>query len=112
MSAEPVRPYTEKLRIGKDGSVTFPGPTVLGEWVLKPGTYRFEHAVEGTDHFIAFTVSDAPLSEPPSVRVRCRLEGMKKPAKKTEVYAQVNSGGMRQLERIEVQGGRDEAGGR
>lgn len=104
MSAEPARPYTEKLKIGKDGTVAFAGATVLGEWILKPGTYRFEHAVEGADHFVAFTPSDAPPSEPPSVRVRCRLEGMKKPAKKTEVYAQVNSGGMRQLERIEVQG--------
>lgn len=104
MSAEPARPYTEKLRIDKDGAVTFLGPTVLGERLLQPGTYRFEHVVEGEDHFVRFTGGDASLSEPLSVRVRCRLERMKGPAKKTEVYAQVNSAGMRQVEKIQVQG--------
>ena len=104
MSAEPARPYTEKLKIGKDGTVAFAGPTVLGEWVLKPGTYRFEHAVEGADHFVAFTPSDAPPSEPPSVRVRCRLVPLKKPAKRTEIHALVNSGGSRTIEAIQVRG--------
>lgn len=106
MSAEPARPYTEKLRIDKDGAVTFPGLTVLGERLLQSGTYRFEHVVEGEDHFVRFTRNDAPPSEPPSVPVRCRLEGMKGPAKKTEVYALVNSAGMRQIERIQVKGER------
>ena len=103
MSAES-RPYTEKLRLDKDGAVTFLGPTVLGERILQSGTYRFEHVVEGEDHFVGFTRDDAPPSAPPSARVRCRLERMKGPAKNTEVYALVNSAGMRQLERIQVKG--------
>ncbi len=98
------RPYTEKLKIGEDGAVTFPGPTAVGEWLLKPGRYRFEHAVEGEAHFISFSRSDTPTSAPPEVRVRCQLERMKKPAKKTEVYALVYGAGARKLDRIHVQG--------
>ncbi len=101
---EPARPYTERLRIGDDGAVTFPGPTAVGDWLLKPGSYRLEHAVEGGEHFIAFISSEALPAGAPAVRVRCRLEALKKPAKKTEVYALVSGGGARRVDWIRVQG--------
>ena len=100
----PDRPYTEKLRVGADGSVTFKGAAILGNRLIPPGTYRFEHSVEGSEHFVQFRGIGASPDSPPMARVACRLERLKKPAKKTEVYALVNSAGVRELDRIQIQG--------
>ncbi len=99
----PQGPYTERLRVGKEGTVTFSSLTAAGEWLISAGRYRFEHIVEGDEHFIRFERGDATAVQPP-VRVRCRLVPLKKPAKRTEVYTLVNSGGGRTIEAIQVQG--------
>lgn len=97
-------PYAEKLRIGEDGTVAFSAPTVVGELLFKPGRYRFEHAAEGEEHFVGFSSSDAPSDAPPAARAKCRLERLKKPAKKTEVRALVQGNGWRLVEWIQVRG--------
>lgn len=99
----PQGPYTERLRVSKEGDVTFSTLTAAGEWLISPGRYRFEHVVEGDEHFIRFERGDATATQPP-VRVRCRLVPLKKPAKRTEIHALVNSGGGRTIEAIQVRG--------
>ena len=96
-------PYTEKLRVSKEGDVTFSTLTAAGEWLISPGKYRFEHVVEGDEHFVRFERGDATAVQPP-IRVRCRLVPLKKPAKRTEIHALVNSGGSRTIEAIQVRG--------
>ena len=97
-------PYAEKLRIGEDGTVAFSAPTVVGELLFEPGRYRFEHTAEGDEHFIGFSSSDSPSDAPPAARAKCRLERLKKPAKRTEVHALVQGNGWRLVEWIQVRG--------
>jgi hypothetical protein len=78
----------------------------VGDAVLKRGKYKFEHVVEGEEHFIAFRRVDDPAVEAweQVIRVRCRLEPLNKPAIQTELYSTVTARGERTIERAQVQG--------
>jgi len=109
--AMPEKPYIEKVRVNDQGEVKFSGDTHVGGLLLKPGKYRFQHVAEGADHFIVFKRTDLPgeqadsdASDQPALRVRCWLEPLDKPAKRTEFYTNVNVRGDRTVERLQVQG--------
>lgn len=110
-TAMPEKPYIEKLRVNDQGEVKFSGDTRVGDLLLKRGKYRFEHVVEGDDHFIAFWRTDqtakhadsAPANQQ-GLRVRCRLAPLGKPAKQTEFYSTVTVRGDRTVESLQVQG--------
>ena len=109
--AMPERPYIEKVRVNDQGEVKFSSDTRAGDLLLKRGKYRFQHLVEGEDHFIAFTridqpgkQADAATANQEALRVRCRLEPLGKPAKQTEFYTTVTVRGDRTVERLQVQG--------
>ncbi len=93
---------TEKLKVTEEGSVTFKAQTAVGEWLLDPGTYRFQHVVEGEEHFVRFGTSDPQSAE--AARVKCGLEPLRKPAKKTQVYVTWYGSRIGRVERIEVRG--------
>ena len=104
--AMPERPYIEKLGVNKDGEVKLPDDARVGYAFLKRGTYRFEHVVQGEEHFIAFKrVNESAVeAEEQIVRVRCRLEPLNKPAKHTEFFSTVTAKGTRTIERVQIQG--------
>lgn len=104
--AMPERPYIEKLRLNKDGQVKLSTDARVGDAALKRGKYKFEHVVEGEEHFIAFRRVDESAVEAREqvIRVKCRLEPLNKPAKHTELYSTVTGRGERTIERAQVQG--------
>ncbi len=51
--------HEEMTHVGRAGGVRVTSPLRIGQAVLKPGSYVFRHAVEGTDHVVVFkTMSD------------------------------------------------------
>ena len=107
----PEKPYIEKLRVNDQGEVKFSGDTRVGDLLLTQGKYRFEHVVEGDDHFIAFTrteqtgkQADPIMAHQQVLRMRCRLAPLGKAAKQTEFYSTVTVRGDRTVESLQVQG--------
>ena len=105
------KPYIEKLRVNDQGEVKFSGDTRVGDLLLKRGKYRFEHVVEGKDHFVVFNRTDSPSKQADSatvnqqaLRVRCWLEPLDKPAKRTAFYSTVTVSGERTVQRLQMQG--------
>lgn len=100
------------LKVGKNGQMTFDTETKVGDLTLKPGRYRFQHRVEGEEHFVHFTQwtaqnpyrpgeTGAPKAHPGEVH--CRLEPLAKRVTQTKVTLQ-KEGGAYRLVRVEVAG--------
>jgi hypothetical protein len=100
------------LKVGKNGEMTFDTETKVGDITLKPGRYRFQHRVEGEDHFVHFTQwtaqnpyrpgeTGAPKAHPGEVH--CRIEPLAKKAAQTKVSLQKEDSAYR-LVRVEVAG--------
>ena len=100
------------LKVGKNGEMTLDTETKVGDLTLKPGRYRFQHRVEGADHFVHFTEwtkqspyrpneTGTPKAHPGEVR--CRLEPLTKKVSQTKLSLQKEDGGYR-LVRVEVAG--------
>ncbi len=98
------------LKVGKKGDVTFRQETKVGEMTFKPGRYRFQHRVEGDEHFVHFTEwtqpyapggAAGPVAHPGEVR--CRIEPLGKKASQTAVYT-ISEGGARRVTKVVVRG--------
>ncbi len=98
------------LKVGKKGDVTFRQETKVGEMTFKPGRYRFQHRVEGDEHFVHFTEwtksfpahsSGTPKAHPGEAR--CRLEPLSKKVSRTTVYMASEGDAMR-VTKVEVGG--------
>ncbi len=95
------RRSAERLKVTEQGFVTFKAQTAVGESLLEPGTYRFQHDVEGEEHFVGFGTSPR---ESTAARVKCGLEPLHRPAKATQVYVTWYGSRIGRVERIEVRG--------
>lgn len=102
--------HEHALKVGKTGEVTFDKETKVGDLTLKPGRYRFQHRVEGDDHFVHFTEftkgirageSGAPKAHPGEVK--CRIEPLSKKVSQTTIYS-VDEGATKRVTKVEVGG--------
>ncbi len=102
--------HEHALKVGKTGQVTFDKETKVGDMTLKPGRYKFQHRVEGSEHFVHFTEwtkpypsgsSGTPTAHPGEAK--CKLEPLSKKVSQTRIYT-VDEGTARRLTKVEVGG--------
>lgn len=96
--------HGQVLKVGKKGQMKFDKETRIGDVVLKPGLYTFQHRVDGEDHFVHFTQvtepsysskigGGAPKAHPGEVK--CRLEPLSAKVSRTEVHTAMEGGVVR-----------------
>lgn len=99
------------IKVGKTGEMQFDSEIRVGELTLKPGRYKFQHRVEGSDHFVHFTevTKRNPLSghsggEPKAHpgEVKCTLEPLNRKVSQTIVVSSTEGGN--HVIRVEVAG--------
>lgn len=88
------------IHVGKKGEITLSSPLRVGETMLKPGKYVFQHVVEGDDHVLVFKTATGQEA----ARLKCRLESLGEKAKETALYTRAGDGGERILDAVRVQG--------
>ena len=102
--------HEHALKVGKTGEVAFDKETKVGDMTLKPGRYKFQHRVEGDDHFVHFTEwtkpypagsTGTPKAHPGEMK--CRIEPLSKKVSRTTIYT-VDEGALRRLTKVEVGG--------
>lgn len=102
--------HEHQLKVGKTGEVTFHKETKVGDMTLKPGRYKFQHRVEGDDHFVHFTEwtkpypaggTGAPMAHPGEMK--CKIEPLSKKVSQTTIYT-VDEGAFQRLTKVEVGG--------
>ena len=101
------------IKVGKKGEIMFSDATQVGDLTLKPGHYRIQHRVDGSDHVVSFTQlmgphhsasgSMGPMNPSQAGEVKCRLEPMDKKASQTAVTVSTE-GGMRHITQIRIAG--------
>jgi hypothetical protein len=100
------------LKVGKTGEVTFERSTRVGDLTLAPGRYRFQHRVDGDDHYVHFTewprrnpysgdMHGGPVDQPGTAK--CRLEPLGRTAEETAVHM-TREGERMRVTRILVKG--------
>lgn len=75
------------FRIGKDGRVKIGDDMLVGDMVVKKGTYAFDHRVDDTRHLVTLTRVDGKVPEQAPVEVRMRLIPSKQIVKRTAILA-------------------------
>lgn len=102
--------HEHAMKVGKTGEITFAQETQVGDVTLKPGRYKFQHRVEGSDHFVHFTQwtkpypvgsSGTPKAHPGETK--CRIEELSKKVSQTTVYTSSESG-VNRITKVEVGG--------
>ena len=103
--------HEHAMKVGKTGEVTFDKETKIGDLTLKSGHYKFNHRVEGSDHFVHFTEWTNPV--PNTIlrttekahpgEVKCRIESLSKKIAGTTIYTTDEGNGAR-ITRVEVEG--------
>ena len=96
---------------GKKGQITLRSETEVGDLVLKPGTYRVQHRVEGSDHVIHFealTKGNPYYSTVAGVKghpgeIKCRLEPLSGKVRHTAVYTR-KDGDIYRVTKVEIGG--------
>lgn len=96
-----------KVEVGNKGEVSFNVETGVGDLMLKPGSYQFQHRVENGEHFVRFTeLSKSPAGTRPkdmAGEVKCAIEPAGEGFSRTAIFSTVE-GGMNRVTRIEVKG--------
>ncbi len=103
--------HQHELKIGKTGDVTFSVMTKVGPMTFKPGRYKLQHRVNGTDHFIHFTEMsktnpynpESPTERGHPGEVKCDIEMADKKFSQTRLLFTKDGDALR-LVRIEVAG--------
>jgi len=102
--------HEHALKVGKTGEVTFDKETRVGDLAFKPGRYKFQHRVEGSEHFVYFVewTKSHPSGSlgtptPHPGEVKCRIEPLSRKVLQTKVYT-VDEGTAKRLTKVEVRG--------
>ena len=105
--------HEHATKVGKTGEVTFDKETRVGDITLKPGRYKFNHRVEGSDHFVHFTEWARPIPNEgitaPNVpkghpgEVKCAIEPLTKKVSQTTIYT-TDEGNGAHVTKVEVAG--------
>lgn len=91
--------HEHTIKVGKTGEVRFDSEVRVGDMTLKPGRYKFQHRVEGSDHFVHFTEwtkqrlpeeTGTPKAHPGEVK--CTLEPLNKKVSQTTIYSSTEGG--------------------
>ena len=103
----------EVIKVGKKGEIMFNEATQVGDLTLKPGHYRIQHRVDGSDHVVSFTQlmgphhsasgSMGPMNPNQVGEIKCRVEPMDKRASQTAVTVNTE-GGTRRITEIKIAG--------
>ena len=103
----------ETTKVGKKGEMVFSTDTSVGDVLLKAGHYRFQHRVEGTNHYVHFTELKMPRDQHMQTsmvsgerhpgEIQCRLEPLDRKVTRTAVYSELKDG-KKTITRIEVSG--------
>lgn len=102
--------HEHAMKVGKTGDITFDKETKVGDMTLSPGRYKFQHRVEGSDHFVHFTEwtkpirdyeSGAPKAHPGETK--CRIEQLNKKVSQTTVFLETE-GTTQRVAKVEVAG--------
>lgn len=100
-----------KVRVGKQGDLTFRVEMKLVDLTLKPGRYFIRHRVAGTDNFVQFTEVTKPHNRSgggvpvsPSIEVKCRLVPLEKKVHETTIIYANTNGGVREIKEVLVVG--------
>ena len=87
------------MKVGKKGAMTITSPLRVGNNLLTPGKYVFQHRIVGEDHLLIFEKAGTEIA-----RVTCRLESLDKKAKDTSLYTHVGDTGEVILDAVAVEG--------
>ena len=105
--------HEHAMKVGKTGEVTFDKETKVGDITLRPGRYKFQHRVEGSDHFVRFTewtkpfygattlFRDTEIAQPGEVK--CGIEQLSKKVLQTTIYT-IDEGNGARITKVEVEG--------
>jgi hypothetical protein len=102
----------QPMKVGKTGEIVFTSETQVGDVTLKPGHYRFQHRVDGGDHYVKFTelkmsqdnhAYGTHITNKEAGEIKCNVEPMQAKAKQTAIYNDM-SGGVERVTRIEIKG--------
>ena len=97
------------MKSGKMAEISLSSKTRVGILTLPAGTYRIQHQVKGSDHFIDFTgLARTDHSNPGiltghSGKAECRFEPLPDKVKRTAVGT-TEENGVRRVTRIEIAG--------
>lgn len=105
--------HEHEMEIGKKGDFMFQQEMKVGDVTLPPGHYRFQHRVDGSEHYVQFTEMKgmhgaSGYEQPPSRledvgEIKCRVEPLDGKVKATTIrWTKVGEGG--RINRIEVKG--------
>ena len=104
--------HDHEMKVGKTGEVTFDKETKVGDLTLKPGRYKFQHRIAGTDHVVHFTEWTKPNPGPILLRttekaypgeVQCKTEALNKKVVATTLYM-TTEGNVQRITKVEVEG--------
>lgn len=87
------------INVGRTGEMKVASAIRVGQTLLNPGTYKFQHVIDGADHVVIFKQNGDEVA-----RVTCRLEPLDKKAKKTALSTHVSDTGETILDAVEVRG--------
>lgn len=88
------------IHVGKKGEIALSDQLRVGETVLKPGKYVFQHVVEGADHVLVFKTATGKEA----ARVKCKLEPLGQKVRQTALYTHAGDGGELILQAVNVEG--------
>lgn len=105
--------HDHDMEIGKKGDFMFYQEMRVGDVTLPPGHYRFQHRVDGSEHYVQFTamkgMHDGTTVERPPSRledvgeIKCRVEPVDSKVKATTIRW-TKTGEAGRINRIEVKG--------
>ena len=102
-TSQKAAPGEHVMKVGKRGEMTFYTETRVGDVLLQPGAYTFQHRTDGSDHFVHFIQVTKPhpsgggggVPKAHPGEVKCRLEPLQKKVSGTSVYSEKEDGAMR-----------------
>lgn len=99
--AKPATASTQLL-VGKTARITLSQKVMLGDQILPPGHYKFEHQVQGAEHVVRFvpiawsdeahTYTIGPPKGAKPVEAVCKLQPLGSKVRQTEVYMDPENG--------------------
>jgi len=93
-----------EVEVGEKGEVSFGVETKVGDLILKPGSYQFQHRAEKGAHYVRFTeLGKKGFSGDVAGEVKCALEPLSEESSRTAVFS-ILEAGINRVTRIEVKG--------
>ena len=92
-----------EVEVGKKGEVSFHDETKVGDLILKPGSYQFQHRAEKGAHYGRFTELGKRGPGDVAGEVKCALVPVSEESSRTAVFS-ILEAGINRVTRVEVKG--------